>query len=88
MRFHEVLWDSMTFHDVPWNSMRFYDVSVNQSVPTEANRGLTSYISVQKILLEHKTQGLRQALTNEILCRKQGKALPLEQPEKDHGGAV
>jgi hypothetical protein len=24
--------------------MRFYDVSVNRSVPTEANRGLTSYI--------------------------------------------
>jgi hypothetical protein len=24
-------------------SMRFYDVCVNQSVPTEANRGLTSY---------------------------------------------
>jgi hypothetical protein len=23
--------------------MRFYDVLVNQSVPTEANRGLTSY---------------------------------------------
>jgi hypothetical protein len=23
--------------------MRFYDVSVNQSVPTEVNRGLTSY---------------------------------------------
>jgi hypothetical protein len=23
--------------------MRFYDVPVNQSVPTEANRGLTSY---------------------------------------------
>jgi hypothetical protein len=24
--------------------MRFYDVPVNQSVPTEANRGLISYI--------------------------------------------
>jgi hypothetical protein len=24
--------------------MRFYDVPVNQSVPTEAHRGLTSYI--------------------------------------------
>jgi hypothetical protein len=33
----------MGFHEVPWNSMRFYDVLVNQSVPTEANRGLTSY---------------------------------------------
>jgi hypothetical protein len=33
----------MRFHEVPWNSMRFYDVLVNRSVPTEANRGLTSY---------------------------------------------
>jgi hypothetical protein len=33
----------MGFHEVPWNSMRFYDVLVNRSVPTEANRGLTSY---------------------------------------------
>jgi hypothetical protein len=33
----------MGFHEVPWDSMRFYDVLVNQSVPTEANRGLTSY---------------------------------------------
>jgi hypothetical protein len=24
--------------------MRFYDVPVNRNVPTEANRGLTSYI--------------------------------------------
>jgi hypothetical protein len=43
MRFHEVPWDSMGFHEVPWNSMRFYIVLVNRSVPTEANRGLTSY---------------------------------------------
>jgi hypothetical protein len=35
----------MGFHEVPWNSMRFYDVLVNRSVPTEANRGLTSYTS-------------------------------------------
>jgi hypothetical protein len=33
----------MRFHEVPWDSMRFYDVPVNQSVPTEANRSLTSY---------------------------------------------
>jgi hypothetical protein len=46
MRFHEVLWDSMRFHDVSWDFMGFhevYDVPVNQSVPTEANRGLISY---------------------------------------------
>jgi hypothetical protein len=43
MGFHEVPWDSMRFHGIPWSSMRFYDVSVNRSVLTEANRGLTSY---------------------------------------------
>jgi hypothetical protein len=43
MGFHEVLWDSMRFCGIPWSSMRFYDVPVNQSVPTEANRGLTFY---------------------------------------------
>jgi hypothetical protein len=26
--------------------MRFYDVPVNRSVPTEANRGLTSYKNI------------------------------------------
>jgi hypothetical protein len=43
---------------------------------------------VQKSLLEHKAQGFRQALTNLRLRRKRGKALPLEQPEEYHGGAV
>jgi hypothetical protein len=43
MGFHEVPWDSMSFRGIPWSSMRFYDVPVNRSVPTEANRGLTSY---------------------------------------------
>jgi hypothetical protein len=43
VRFHEVPWDPMRFYGIPWSSMRFYDVPVNQSVPTEANRGLTSY---------------------------------------------
>jgi hypothetical protein len=43
MGFHEVPWDSMEFHEIPWSSMRFYDVPVNRSVPTEVNRGLTSY---------------------------------------------
>jgi hypothetical protein len=40
----------MGFHEVPWNSMRFYDVLVNRSVPTEANRGLTSYTWAWRIL--------------------------------------
>jgi hypothetical protein len=44
MEFHEILWDFMRFHGIPWSFMRFYDVPVNQSVPTEANRGLTFYI--------------------------------------------
>jgi hypothetical protein len=42
--FHEVLWDSMRFYEIPWSSIRFYDIPVNRSVPTEANRGLISYI--------------------------------------------
>jgi hypothetical protein len=33
----------MRFHGIPWGFKRFYDVPVNQSVPTEANRDLTSY---------------------------------------------
>jgi hypothetical protein len=39
----------MRFHGIPWSSMRFYDVPVNRSVPTEANRGLTSYIFPQSL---------------------------------------
>jgi hypothetical protein len=34
--------------------MRFYDVLVNRSVPTEANRGLTSYtfiLVVKKLIV-------------------------------------
>jgi hypothetical protein len=42
-RFRHVPEPSMGFHEVPWDSMGFYDVPVNRSVPTEANRGLTSY---------------------------------------------
>jgi hypothetical protein len=45
-------------------------------------------ISVQKSLLTHEAQGLRQALNNERLRRKRGKALPLEPAEEYHGGAV
>jgi hypothetical protein len=32
--------------------MRFYDVPVNRSVPTEANRGLTSYNWEEWIFLQ------------------------------------
>jgi hypothetical protein len=34
----------MGFYNVPWDSMGFHDVPVNRSVPTEANRSLTSYM--------------------------------------------
>jgi hypothetical protein len=57
MGFHEVPWDSMRFHGIPWSSVRFCDVSVNQSVPTEANRGLTSYRSIVVKLLRAEVWG-------------------------------
>jgi hypothetical protein len=44
MRFHGISSCSMMFHEILWSSIRFYDVSVNQSVPTEVNRGVTSDI--------------------------------------------
>jgi hypothetical protein len=43
---------SMRFYDVSWNSMRFYDIPVNQSVPTKANRGLTSYTKMREYNIE------------------------------------
>jgi hypothetical protein len=48
-------WGSVGFHEVLWDSMKFYDVSVNWSVPTEANRGLTSYIS-DKVWFSYRKQ--------------------------------
>jgi hypothetical protein len=45
-------------------------------------------ISVQKTLLEYEARGLREAILNERLRRKRGKALPLETAEDYHGGAV
>ncbi|KAF1934592.1 hypothetical protein EJ02DRAFT_429211 [Clathrospora elynae] len=45
-------------------------------------------ISVQKSLLEQEANGLKEALINERLRRKRGKALPLEAPKEYHGGAV
>jgi hypothetical protein len=49
--FHGISWDSM-------GSMRFYDVPVNRSVPTEANRGLTSYICFSTVLSTSATRSL------------------------------
>jgi hypothetical protein len=48
----------------------------------------STLISVQKTLLEQETKGLKEALINERLRTKRGKALPLEVPEEYHGGAV
>ena len=45
------------------------------------------WISVQKSLLGHESQGLRQALNNERR-RKRGKTLPFEQPNEYHGGPI
>jgi hypothetical protein len=52
MRFHEVPWVSIRFHEVLWDFMRFYNVPVNQSVPTEANRDLASYIRKWVVVLD------------------------------------
>jgi hypothetical protein len=45
-------------------------------------------MSVQKTLLEQETGGFEEALINEKLRRKRGKALPLGASEQYHGGAV
>jgi hypothetical protein len=45
-------------------------------------------ISVQKSLLIHEAQGLRQALINKRTRRKQGKALPLRADEEYHSRAI
>ncbi|KAF2844005.1 hypothetical protein T440DRAFT_473740, partial [Plenodomus tracheiphilus IPT5] len=45
-------------------------------------------ISVQKTRLQHEVEGLREALINKRLRRKQGKALPLQEPEDYHRGAI
>jgi hypothetical protein len=44
--FCEVLRGSVRFHKILWCSIGFYNIPVNQSVPTEVYRGLTSYIEL------------------------------------------
>jgi hypothetical protein len=54
------------FHEIPWSSMRFYNIPVNQSVPTEANRGLTSYRILPidpEVILKRFTQQLQMKLS-------------------------
>jgi hypothetical protein len=46
-------------YGIPWGSMRFYDVSVNQSVPTEANRSLTSYITAPVLMVKKPRGGIQ-----------------------------
>jgi hypothetical protein len=46
------------------------------------------HISIQKQLLEHKNQGLREALVIQKKRSKQGRPLPLNQPDKYHSGAI
>lgn len=45
-------------------------------------------ISVQKELLQHEIEGLREVMANQKKCRKRSKSLPLDQSEQYHGGAV
>jgi hypothetical protein len=45
-------------------------------------------LSIQSTLVQDENKRLEQALINERLRKKRGKALPLEQPEDYHGGAV
>jgi hypothetical protein len=45
-------------------------------------------ISVQKQLLEHENQGLKEALVTKKRRSTRRKALPLEEPQEYHGGAV
>jgi hypothetical protein len=52
----------MRFHRILWGFMRFYDVSVNRSVPTEANRGLTYYRRQQGKLDEELSELLEVRL--------------------------
>jgi hypothetical protein len=45
-------------------------------------------ISVQKSLLEHEAQGLRQSFANERLCRQRGQVIPFAEPDDCHGRGV
>ncbi|KAF1934702.1 hypothetical protein EJ02DRAFT_489846, partial [Clathrospora elynae] len=45
-------------------------------------------LSIRSTLAEHENTRLKEALINKRLCRKQGKALPLEQGKDHHSGAV
>jgi hypothetical protein len=48
----------------------------------------TRRLSARSTLAEHENTRLKETLINEIIRRKRGKALPVEQDEDYHGGAV
>jgi hypothetical protein len=56
-------------------SMRFYDDPVNQSVPTEANRGLTSYkpgslhLPIRKgLVMQLNLRGTQESSAIDVTC--------------------
>jgi hypothetical protein len=51
----------MRLHGIPWSSMRSYNVPVNRSVPTEANRGLTSYKKLHKLQIAEEKRVTKEA---------------------------
>jgi hypothetical protein len=59
--------------------MRFYDVPVNQSVPTEANRGLTSYnsesLAVGVVLRVVPWKELRVLVRASVTCLQRALAI-------------
>jgi hypothetical protein len=63
--------------------MRLHDVSVNQSVPTEANRGLTSYTALAaKRSLCEDAQSTAQRMADVIAFMKQN--LTWSQAKREH----
>jgi hypothetical protein len=68
----------MGFHEVPWDSMRFYNVLVNRSVPTEANRGLTSYIDLTFLNIPFATT----EIVEDLFCGSNYFTLPTTIPAR------
>jgi hypothetical protein len=74
-----------------WRKIERLLRSTVRDIATEESRKLSQTIhsiSVQKQLLEHENQGLREALANKKRRQTKGRTLPFEQPDEWHGGAV
>lgn len=74
-----------------WRKIERLLRSTVRDIATEESRKLSQTvhsISVQKQILEHENQGLREALTNKKRRQTKGRALLLEEPDEWHGGAV